>query len=308
MDQEQSAVDDLATLADFVRWGTSRFRAAELVYGHGTDNAADEAFFLVQAALELEAGFPDYFWQCRLTREEKQAITQLFERRIKERLPAAYLTHRAWFMGLSFYVDERVLVPRSPIAELLKRRCEPWVNPAEIRQVLDLCTGSGCIAVAAATVFPGARVDASDLSAAALEVAEHNIKAHGLQGRVRTVRSDLFEDIPDARYQLILSNPPYVDQQDMQALAPEFQREPQLGLAAGPDGLTLVRRILAAAGRYLDDDGVLVVEVGNSGEALLAAYPDVPFTWVEFEHGGDGVFVLTARELRASQGALERAS
>lgn len=308
MAERQSAIDDLETLADFVRWGTSRFRAAGLVFGHGTDNAADEAFFLVQAALELEPGFPEYFWNCRLTREEKQAIVSLFERRIEERLPAPYLAGRAWFMGLSFYVDHRVLVPRSPLAELLEARCEPWVKPAEIRQVLDLCTGSGCIAVAAATVFPGARVDASDLSADALAVARRNIEEHGLQGRVRTVQSDLFDDIPQARYQLILSNPPYVDEEDMQALAPEFAHEPRIGLAAGVDGLALVRRILASAADYLDDDGVLIVEVGNSGEALMAAYPDVPFTWVEFERGGDGVFVLTARELRTSRSALERAS
>lgn len=308
MSEPQSAIDDLLSLADFVRWGASRFQAAGLEYAHGTDNPADEAFYLVQAALDLTPGFPDYFWRCRLTRDEKLKIASLFDRRINERIPAAYLVHRAWFMGLPFYVDERVLVPRSPIAELLKRRCEPWVDPAQVRQVLDLCTGSGCIAVAAARVFPGARVDASDISADALAVAERNIRDHGLQDRVSVMQSDLFDSIPEARYQLIISNPPYVDGQDMQSLAPEFTHEPRLGLAAGADGLKIVTRILARASDYLDDDGTLVVEVGNSGDALLAAFPDVPFTWVDFEHGGDGVFVLSAAELRANSDALARAS
>ncbi len=308
MKKSAAAYDELETLADFVRWGASRFMAAGLVFGHGTDNAADEAAFLVQAALELQPGMPEHFWQCRLTRAEKEAIAVLFERRIDERKPAAYLTGRAWFMGLAFHVDERVLVPRSPLAELLGRRCEPWVDPAGVRQVLDLCTGSGCIAVAAARIFPGARVDASDVSAEALTVAQRNVDAHRLNGRIRLLRSDVFDEIPEARYQLIISNPPYVDQQDMQALAPEFRHEPQLGLEAGVDGLAIVHRILAHAPEYLDDDGVLIVEVGNSAEALVEAYPDVPFTWVEFEHGGDGVFVLSAAELRASKGALERAS
>lgn len=308
MSDSPAEFDDLMTLADFVRWGTSRFAAADLVFGHGTDNAADESCYLVQAALDLPAQIPEYFWRCRLTRAEKRKIAGLFERRIRERIPAAYLTRRAWFMGLPLYVDERVLVPRSPIAELLENRCQPWVNPAEVRQVLDLCTGSGCIALAAAHVFPGARIDASDVSEDALAVAERNVSQYGLGGQIRLLRSDLFADIPQARYQLIISNPPYVDADAMSALAPEFAHEPRLGLTGGSDGLSLVRRILSAAPDYLDEDGVLVVEVGDSTDALLKAYPDVPFTWIEFEHGGHGVFLLNARDLRACRAALARAS
>ncbi|NNF51687.1 MAG: 50S ribosomal protein L3 N(5)-glutamine methyltransferase [Gammaproteobacteria bacterium] len=308
MNDSNSDIDDLYTVADFVRWGTSRFEAAGLSYGHGTDNAADEACYLVQTALNLPVQMPDYFWRCRLTRSEKQILCDLFERRINERLPVAYLTGRAWFMGLPFYVDERVLVPRSPIAELLAQRCAPWVRPEEVRQVLDLCTGSGCIAVAAAHAFPGARVDASDLSGAALEVARRNVHEHGLEDRVRLFESDLFANIPDARYQLIISNPPYVDAGAMSALAPEFTHEPAMGLAAGGDGLDIVRKILAEAADYLDTDGALVVEVGDSAGALISAFPDVPFTWVDFEHGGEGVFVLSAAELRASREVLAQAS
>ena len=308
MSETKHAVEDLRTFADFVRWGTSRFEAAGLAYGHGTDNAADEAFYLVSAGLDLPHEFPEYFWNCRLTRAEKARIAALFERRVQERKPAAYLTGRAWFMGLPFAVDERVLVPRSPLAELLQRRCAPWVDPAYVRQILDIGTGSACIAIAAAKMFPGARVDASDISAGALEVAARNVTAHGLEGRVRLIESDCFENIPQARYQLIISNPPYVDREDMQDLAPEFGHEPVIGLAAGDDGLDVVRRILAEAGRYLDEDGVLMVEVGNSADALMAAFPEVPFTWVEFEHGGDGVFVLTAAELAESQNSLMNVS
>lgn len=308
MTEAQHAVEELRTLADFVRWGASSFEAAGLVYGHGTGNAADEAFYLVSAALRLPHEFPDYFWTCRLTRSERERIAELFERRVNERKPAAYLTGRAWFMGMPFAVDERVLVPRSPMAELLKRRCAPWVDPAHVRQILDIGTGSGCIAIAAATVFPGARVDASDISAGALEVAASNVQAHGLDERVRLIESDCFAGIPQARYQLILSNPPYVDRDDMEALAPEFIHEPAIGLAAGDDGLDVVRRILAGAAAYLDDDGVLIVEVGNSAEALMTALPEVPFTWVEFEHGGEGVFILTADELAESAVALARFS
>lgn len=303
-----SDLSDLKTLADFVRWGASRFSEAGLVYGHGTDNAADEAFFIVRSALQLAPDAPDYFWNCRLTGQEKDKLAALFRRRIDERISAAYLLGEAWFMGLPFYVDENVLVPRSPIAELLDQRCEPWVDPAHVRQVLDLCTGSGCIAVGAAQSFPGARVDASDISEGALRVAQKNLKRHGLEEQIRLLHSDLFESIPEARYQLILSNPPYVDARSMQSLPPEFRHEPGIGLAAGDDGLEFARRILVEAPRYLDDDGVLVVEVGESADMLMQAYPDVPFTWLDFEHGGKGVFVLTAQELRASHAALARAS
>lgn len=307
MSQPDAEAEDLLTLADFVRWGASRFEAAGLIYGHGTDNAADEASYLVQAALDLPVDMPGYFWTCRLTQAEKRKLVTLFERRISERVPAAYLTGKAWFMGLPFYVDSRVLVPRSPIAELLQHRCAPWINPAEVRQILDLCCGSGCIAVAAASVFPGARVDASDISAEALEVAARNVGFHHMEDRIRLLKSDLFSAIPEARYQLIISNPPYVDAAAMAALEPEFRHEPGLGLAAGDDGLMLVREILARAPDYLDDDGILVVEVGDSANALLGAYPDVPFTWVEFENGGDGVFVLSAEELRACRETLAKA-
>lgn len=290
------AVKDLHTLQDMLRWAVSRFTAAELYYGHGTDNPWDEALQLVLPTLYLPLDFPADMYGSRLTLSERQRIVERVIRRVNERLPVAYLTNKAWFCGLEFFVDERVLVPRSPIGELISQQFAGLIV-SEPQHILDLCTGSGCIAIACAHAFPEAEVDAVDLSSDALAVAELNIQQHGLEQQVTPIRSDLFRALPPLQYDLIVTNPPYVDAEDMADLPQEFRREPELGLAAGNDGLDLVRRILACAPDYLNEQGVLICEVGNSMVHLMAQYPDIPFTWLEFEHGGDGVFMLTKDQL-----------
>jgi ribosomal protein L3 glutamine methyltransferase len=290
-------VAELKSLRDFVRWGASRFNAAGLCFGHGTDNALDEALLLVLHALHLDHELPADFLDARVTAAERETIAGLLRRRVDERVPAAYLTNRARFAGAWFYVDERVLVPRSPIAELIERRFEPFVDPAAVGRVLDLCSGSGCIAVACAHAFPGARVDATELSEPAAAVARRNVAEHGVADRVEVRVGDLFAPVEERRYDLILSNPPYVSDAEVAALPAEYRHEPTLGLAAGADGLAVVRRILAGARRHLEPDGILVVEVGDSAGRLAEAYPRAPFLWLEFEHGGGGVFLLTAAQL-----------
>ena len=294
----------LLSIRDWLRWAYSRFNEAHtLFYGHGSDNSWDEALLLILQALHLPCDYPPAYFDSRLTDGECQHLATLVQRRIKERIPTAYLLNQAWFSGMPFYVDERVLVPRSPIAELIENGFAPWLGEQSVDRVLDLCCGSGCIGIACARAFPEAQVDLVDISAAALEVAHINIDRFELWERVRTLQSDLFlslkqtEDHP--RYQLIVSNPPYVDAEDMSDLPDEYLHEPALGLEAGNEGLDFVRTILANASDFLDDNGLLVVEVGNSQWALQRAYPDVPFTWVEFERGGHGVFLLTAEECRA---------
>lgn len=292
-----SPPEGLISILDYIRWGASRFNAAELYFGHGTDNALDEAAHLVLAALHLPPDLPDAYRGCRLTDEERVAILGLFERRIRERIPAAYLTHQAWFAGLEFYVDESVLVPRSPLAELVETGFGPWVEPDTLARVLDLCTGSGCIGIAAAVYLPDADVDLADVSPAALAVAARNIAAHGLEDRVRAIKSDLFAGLEGQRYDLIVSNPPYVSAAELAALPPEYHREPRLGLAGGESGLDLVLRILHEAPRYLTEDGVLILEVGMTALALEALFPEIPFMWIEFERGGEGVFLLDRARL-----------
>ena len=290
------AVNELHTLQDMLRWTVSRFNAAGLFYGHGTDNAWDEAVQLVLPTLYLPLDVPAEVRHSRLTSSERHRIVERVIRRINERTPVAYLTNKAYFCGMEFFVDERVLVPRSPIGELIENFFEPFLQDRPTR-IMDLCTGSGCIGIACAHAFPEAEVDIVDISTDALAVAEQNIQDHGLEQQVIPLRSDLLRDVPKDKYDLIVTNPPYVDQEDMDSLPDEFRHEPELGLAAGTDGLKLVRRILANAPDYLKEDGVLICEVGNSMIHMEEQYPQIPFTWIEFENGGHGVFMLTREQL-----------
>ncbi len=284
-------------LADWVRWAAAELEAAGVHFGHGTDNAVDEAAWLVSRAAGLAPDFGPADHGRVLDPAAAARARALVARRVTERRPAAYLLGEAWFAGRRFHVDERVLVPRSPLAELILDRFTPWVEPERVERVLDLCTGSGCIAVACALELPRARVDATDIDPGALAVAARNAAAHGVADRVRLLRSDLFADIPPARYDIIVSNPPYVDAAGMAALPEEYRREPALGLAAGDDGLDLVLPLLAAAPDFLAPGGILVVEVGDSAAALEACLPRVPFTWLEFRRGGEGVFLLHAEDV-----------
>lgn len=293
----QPALTELSSILDFIRWGASQFRAAELSFSHGMASALDEAAYLVLHSLHLPIDTPELYFASQLTQAEKQKVLDILERRIIERKPAAYLSNEAWFAGLPFYVDERVLVPRSPIAELIEKQFYPWTDETQVAHVLDLCTGSGCIGIACAYAFPQAEVDLSDISTDALAVAKINIERHGLQAHVQAIESDLFANLTDKRYDLIVSNPPYVDAAEIAEMSSEFQHEPLLGLAAGVDGLDITHRILAHAREHLSDQGILIVEVGNSQFALTEAYPEVPFQWLEFERGGDGIFLLTAAQL-----------
>ncbi|MCL1143579.1 50S ribosomal protein L3 N(5)-glutamine methyltransferase [Shewanella gaetbuli] len=292
------AVTELRTIGDMLRWGVSRFNDAGIYYGHGTDNAWDEAIALVFHALHLPEEIGQQVIHTNLTSSEKHKIVELIIRRVRERLPVPYLTNKARFAGLEFFVDERVLVPRSPIAEMINNNFSPWLYNKPVNRIMDLCTGSGCIAIACAYAFEDAEVDALDISEDALEVAQVNIEGLGVMDRVFPIQSDIFSSIPKGpQYDLIVSNPPYVDEEDIGDMPEEYHHEPEIGLASGRDGLDLTKRILANAADYLTENGVLVVEVGNSMVHLIELFPDVPFTWVEFEFGGDGVFVLTRDQL-----------
>jgi ribosomal protein L3 glutamine methyltransferase len=305
MDDREETLAALASVRDWIRYGASRFNAAGLHFGHGTDDAVDEARALVLHALHLGHDTPEGILAGALTLAERRDVLALLERRIHERKPAAYLTNRAWFAGLELYVDERVLVPRSPIAELIARDFAPWTDAPPSR-ILDLCTGSGCIAIACAYAFPDARIDATDRSTAALEVAAENRRRHGLEARVELIESDLFDALAGRRYDLIVSNPPYVDAAELESLPAEHRHEPRIGFAAGRDGLDAVRGILTGAAEHLTPAGALVVEVGARADAVAAAWPALPFTWLEFEHGGDGVFLLHASDLARAGRARPR--
>ncbi len=271
--------------------------AAQVWFGHGSDNAVDEAAELIFFALGLNHEDAAALYSRPVSPEEESIIRTLVQRRIDERIPAAYLTHRMWFCGHEFYVDQRVLVPRSPIAELIERQFAPWIDPDLIEKVLDIGTGSGCIAIATALAIERATVDAADVSREALAVAQINIDRHAVQARVRAVCADVFDGLAPKKYDLIVSNPPYVSAQEMIELPEEYRREPEGGLLAGEDGLSIVRRLLSGAERFLQPHGLLVVEVGDTESTLCAAYPNLPFTWLEFERGGGGVFLLTAEQL-----------
>ncbi|NOQ79940.1 MAG: 50S ribosomal protein L3 N(5)-glutamine methyltransferase [Gammaproteobacteria bacterium] len=292
-----SLSESLKTITDFIRWGASIFKQSNLFYGHGNTTAIDEAAYLVLHTLNLEPDTHSVYFSSRLTDNEKQALFDILFRRAKEKIPAAYLTNESWFAGLSFYVDERVLVPRSPIAELIQKHYKPWVDAENVENILDLCTGSGCIAIANAYYFPHASVDAVDISEDALDVALQNIERHHLVDQVNIIQSDLFNNLQDRKYDIIVSNPPYVDADDLANMPVEFHSEPKIGLEAGDDGLELVIPMLEQASEHLTDGGILIVEVGNSDYALQERYPDLPFYWLEFENGGQGVFLLTKEQL-----------
>lgn len=292
-----SVLSSLTTLRDYIRWGASQFTEAKLNFGHGTATALDEAAALVLHTLHQPYNLSEFYLQSVLTAEERQTIVTIFEKRIKERKPAAYLTHEAIFAGLSFYVDERVLVPRSPIVELIEQRFAPWVEEEQVGRILDLCTGSACIAIACAYAFPEATVDAVDVSCEALAVARINVDKHQLDEELVLYQSDLFNALPNGQYDIIVSNPPYVCVEEWQQLPSEFRAEPEIGFVAGHSGLDIVLRILAEAKDYLTPQGILVVEVGSSAETLQQAFPTVPFYWLAFERGGDGVFLLTAKQI-----------
>ncbi|MFT3741311.1 MAG: 50S ribosomal protein L3 N(5)-glutamine methyltransferase [Gammaproteobacteria bacterium] len=274
-----------------VRWGATLLNQANCHFGHGVDNAWDEAILLVRHVLQLDDASMAKAADARLLRTERKHIAELFRRRIEERIPTAYLTQEAWFAGFPFYVDERVIIPRSPMAELIESRFSPWLHHMEDPYILDLCTGSGCIAIACALMFPDSQVDAVDISPEALAIAAKNRQTYQLEKQIELIESDLWMQIPPhQQYDLIVSNPPYVDGAAMAELPAEFQHEPRLALAAGEDGLEIVRRILAQAKKYLAPEGVLIVEVGDSAPALVEAYPALPFYWLEFERGGRGCF------------------
>lgn len=294
-------ITTLHTIRDYIRWGSSRFAEHGLFLGHGTATPLDEAAAIVLHTLRQPYDLAEAYLDCALTRAERQAVCAMIERRIVERKPSAYLTHEALFAGLAFYVDERVLVPRSPIAELIAERFAPWVDETQVYNILDMCTGSACIAIACAYAFPDAQVDAADISADALAVAEINREKHDLAGQLTLYRSDLFEAVPVKPYDIIVSNPPYVSLSEWESLPAEFHAEPDLGFKGGDNGLDLVVKLLAEAHRYLADTGILVIEVGSSAETLQQMFPDVPFFWLEFERGGDGVFLLTAEQVHEYQ-------
>lgn len=292
------ARQELITLRDLLRFAVSRFNEARLFFGHGSDNAWDEAAYLLLHTLHLPLDRLEPFLDARLTADERQAALHIIERRVVERLPASYLTHEAWLGEHRFYVDERVIVPRSFIAELLHEQLAPWIeDPWAVDSVLDLCTGSGCLAILAAHAFPEARVDAVDISPAALDVARRNIADYALHERVEAILSDAFTELAGRSYDLILSNPPYVNAEAMSRLPEEYRREPPLALASGEDGLDFTRKLLKEARRHLNPGGLLVVEIGHNRDELEAAYPETPFTWLETAAGNQYVFLLRREEL-----------
>ncbi len=289
---------ELLTLRDWLRWAVSRFNEAGLFFGHGTDNAYDEAAYLILHTLHLPIDRLEPFLDARLTAAEGLAVFNILQQRVARRIPSAYLTHEAWLGDFRVYVDERVIVPRSYFAELLAEDLAPWVeDPAAIGDALDLCTGSGCLAILMAHAFPNARIDAVDVSEDALAVARRNVADYRLEDRVHVLRSDLLDDLGDRRYDLIICNPPYVTAASMAALPPEYRREPALALASGEDGLDAVRRIIATAGRHLTPAGLLLVEVGHNADLVEAAFPDLPFTWIDTASGEGKIFLLTQPQL-----------
>jgi ribosomal protein L3 glutamine methyltransferase len=299
---------DLATIIDFIRYGASRFSAAGLTFGHSHDNPIDEATHLVLASLHLPPDIPPAYGAGRLTAEERANVLALIERRVNERLPVAYLVGETWFAGLKFKSDRRALVPRSPIAELIETGFTPWLDERHVERALDLCTGSGCIGIAMAEYNPEWQVDIVDISDEALSLARENVAFQHVEGRVEAIQSDLFAGVAGRKYDLIVSNPPYVTEDEYAALPGEYAHEPKLGLTSGADGLDLCLRMLDEAAGHLTEDGLLIVEVGESEHALSALLPEVPFVWIEFKVGPMGVFALERRDLVEHAAAIHAAA
>ena len=289
--------EELSSVIDFLRFSVSCATEAQLYYGHGTDNPWDDLRSLILRSLSLPYDVDPILLHSRLTTSEKKHLCQQLEKRVNQRVPVPYLIKEAYFCDLLFYVDERVLIPRSPLAELIQQQFSPWIETEHVGQILDLCTGSGCIAIACCYAFPDALVDAVDISTEALAVAALNQVRLGVMDQLTLIESDCFSQVPKKQYDVIVSNPPYVSKDEMQVLPDEYRHEPVLALETGNNGLFIVEKILKHAAEYLSDQGILVVEVGNSDEALSAAYPEVPFTWVELTNGGHGVFLLTKQQL-----------
>lgn len=294
---EKTVLDQLHTLRDYIRFAMSQFAENQVYFGHGTDNSWDEAAQLVLAAVYLPWNANPEVLDGRLSTNEKKRVLEFIRLRAEERKPLPYITGESWFCQLPFYVDERVLIPRSPIAELIEAEFSPWLREGPVERILDLCTGSGCIGIACAYAFPEAEVDLADISSDAIDVANRNIQKHEMVDRVHAIESDLFSHLQGKKYDLIVSNPPYVDESDLASMPEEYQHEPELALGSGPDGLDITRRILAEANDYLTDDGLLIVEVGNSEVHVMEQLPELPVIWLEFERGGNGVFAITAKEL-----------
>jgi ribosomal protein L3 glutamine methyltransferase len=300
--------NELQTIVDLIRYAASRFNAAGLTFGHSHDNAIDEAAHLVLSCLHLPPDLPPAYGGARVTAMEKTRVLSLIDRRIETREPVAYLVGEAWFAGMPFKSDARALVPRSPIAELIEGGFSPWLDGRDVGRALDLCTGSGCIGIAMAAHNPHWQVDIADLSDDALALARENIALHQVGRQVGAIRSDLFSGLPGERYDLVVSNPPYVTDDEYAALPGEYAHEPKLGLAAGADGLDIALRILRDAPDHLTDDGLLIVEVGESERALTALLPEVPFVWIEFKVGSMGVFALGRHDLVAHADAIRSAA
>ena len=291
--------NDLSTIRDLLRYAVTRFNTAKLFFGHGSTNALDEAAYLILHTLKLPLDKLDPFFDAHLLQEEVDAVLRVIEQRADERLPAAYITNEGWLGGYRFYVDERVIVPRSFIAELIPEQFSPWVsNPDKVNNILELCTGSGCLPIMLADAFPNAQVDAVDISTDALAVAQRNVDEYELQDRIKLIESDLYTNVPEYKYDLIITNPPYVNSGSMGKLPKEYLHEPQIALAGGDDGMDLVRKIVAGAGQRLTPNGLLMVEIGNEREFAEAAFPDLNLTWLTTSAGDDMVFLITADQLQ----------
>ncbi|MEI8118515.1 MAG: 50S ribosomal protein L3 N(5)-glutamine methyltransferase [Methylophilaceae bacterium] len=293
-----AASTELLTIRDWLRYAVSQFEASDIFYGHGTDNAYDEAVWLVMSALHLPMDTLNNFFDARITNAERSKLSQLLEQRISSHTPTAYLVKEAWLQGLKFFVDERVLVPRSFIAELLNDDLSPWIEyPELVESAADICTGSGCLGIMLASAFPNAAVDVVDISTDALDVANINIANYGLEDQITAIQSDMFTALKGRKYDVIISNPPYVDAPSMAELPAEYRNEPQIALGSGNDGLDHTHTLLREAGHYLNENGILIVEIGHNRDALQAAYPNIAFNWLEVSSGNEFVFLLTKAQL-----------